>query len=175
MSLNGQFFVTQDHSPGRETQVWQVIDGKLLCSVVGEYKKISPDGQFLITDKDKKTKVWLVTKGKLLCSVEGKYETISPDGQFLVIGENRETKVWSLMMLIVPMFITQPIEKITVQDLSLLKSFQRSDIQSTSGKFQKSYAWLKFLIKLAEYKLRFDVGIEDIPINILGEFDIDIE
>ncbi len=83
ISPDWQFLITYD-SNDKNPKVWQIADGKLLCSAEGYYKEISPDWQFLVTYDNRNPKVWRIANGKLLCSAEGYYKEISSDWQFLV-------------------------------------------------------------------------------------------
>ena len=167
ISLDGQFLVTYDYDH-KNTKVWRIADGKLFCFAKEQYEAISPDGQFLVTyDYDhKNTKVWRIANGKLLCSAEGEYNGISLDGQFLVTYDykDKNTKVWRIDLVnIQSYFLHKFTDQLTIQDINLLQDLRKNPVSNYVYPMvtDEQKPWLDLIIKLAEYRLSFDVDITE--------------
>ena len=148
--------------------MWRIADGKLFCFAKEQYEAISPDGQFLVTyDYDhKNTKVWRIANGKLLCSAEGEYNGISLDGQFLVTYDykDKNTKVWRIDLVnIQSYFLHKFTDQLTIQDINLLQDLRKNPVSNYVYPMvtDEQKPWLDLIIKLAEYRLSFDVDITE--------------
>ncbi len=116
-SPDSQFLVSGSKMTEPQTnntiQIWQMPNGQLLSTLYPERTSFythtrrvvfSPNGQFLVSYRDKTIKIWQVPNGQLLSTLYPGHTgdlrvAFSPDGQFLVSWSEKDDKtikIWQV-------------------------------------------------------------------------------
>ena len=95
----------------------------------------------------------------------------SPDGAFLATGHHDNSMtLWDIRVLDVPRLFAMPFAAASPDQLMAIQELAvHADIPP---RVQRS---LLFMLRVLQYRFRFDIEIGDLPSIKVGEFDIEIE
>lgn len=93
---------------------------------------------------------------------------VSNNGAFMATGTNEASLVlWDLRVLDIPSLFTQPLATATHDQVT--NTLALGEYYSLPDPVRNG---LKFLQRLLQYRFRFDIHVEEVPIIQYGEFDI---
>jgi WD40 repeat protein len=101
---------------------------------------------------------------------------LSGDGAFFAVGTNQaELTLWDLRVLKLPDLMQAPLGKITAGQFAEILSFLEPSLIETTQLPTPVRNTLKLLRTLLQYRYRYDINVEELPVLRAGEFDILIE
>ena len=96
---------------------------------------------------------------------------VSPDGAYMAAGAaDAALSLWDLRVLEVPALFSQPLAGVAPFQLAAVRA-----LSEQSGFPSSLQGSLKFLERVLQHRLQYEIDIDELPAIKLGEFDIEVE